>query len=273
MQLISRRQCAFASLAILETAKRALAQSHLVDHPSGQFSYLPAISAYSSGVVAQKGYEIVHATFSHTPSVSAGFKAIEQHLSALKVPKTALCAAELRLPGALSLDDFGAFNTTYIGVLKSWGIILDGGANPVARTNVAPVANPPSEPSFHAFSYAIRSTTPQKTFVVAGSGEIGDLAKFPGDIIRRGDTTPAGIAEKARYVLGVMDGRLRNLAVSWPDVSAIDLYTAHDVSAALMEEILKRSAHNAVTWNLARPPIKEIELEVDIRGVHREIVL
>ena len=259
---------ALAALAL----RRAFAQS-VVDHPEGQYRFLPAIPAYSSGVVAREGYEIVHATFLRPPPVKAGFKAIQEHLTSLKLKKTALCAVELRLPRPLSLEDFGAFNIGYIDVLKSWGIVLAGGVNPVARTNVAPIAAPPPEPAFHGFSYAMKSSVRQKTFVVAGSGEIGDLGKYPGDIIRRGDTSAAGIAEKTRYVMTVMEARLRELGVSWPEVTTIDIYTAHELSKALVDELLKRSGHNALTWNYTRPPITDIEVEMDVRGVRREIVL
>jgi hypothetical protein len=245
----------------------------LTDHPGGQFKFLPAIPAYSSGVVAREGHEIVHATFLRPVAVMAGFQAIDQHLASLKLKKTALCAVELRLPHPLSLEDFGAFNAGYIDALKSRGIVLAGGVNPVARTNVAPIAAPPAEPSFHGFSYVMKSAVRQKTFVVAGSGEIGDLGKYPGDLIRRGDTSPAGIAEKARYVMGVMEKRLSDLGVAWADVTTIDVYTAQELSKALVDEMLKRAGHNAVTWNYTRPPITDIEVEMDLRGVRREVVV
>src|SRR5271165_4994254 len=230
--MLSRRQVLMAAFA----APRAFAQnSPLVDHPGGQFRFLPAIAAYSSGVVAREGYEIVHATFRRPAPLKAGFQAIDEHLSSLKLKKTALCAVELRLPRPLSLEDFGAFNAGYIDTLKSWGIMLAGGVNPVARTNVAPIAAPPTEPAFHGFSYVTKSPLRQKTFVVAGSGEIGDLGKYPGDLVRRGDTSAAGIAEKSRYVMGVMEKRLRDLGVGWPDVTTIDLYTANELSKALID--------------------------------------
>jgi len=267
---VTRRNVVLAALAL----RRVFAQSpNLIDHPGGQFRFLPAIPAYSSGVVAADGNEIVHAAFLNPLPLQAGFQAIDQHLASLKLKKTALCAVELRLPHPLSLEDFGAFNTGYIDTLKSWGVILAGGVNPVARTNVAPVAAPPPEPSFHGFSYAMKSPARQKTFVVAGSGEIGDLGKYPGDLIRRGDTSPAGIAEKIRFVMAVMESRLRDMGVGWPQVTTINVYTAHELSKPLVDEMLKRSGHNALTWNYTRPPITDIEVEMDLRGVRREIVL
>ena len=272
MKTIPRRTI-LTTLSAIAT-RRAFAQSTpLVDHPAGQYKFLPAIPAYSSGVVAREGYEIVHATFLHPPAMKAGFQAIAEHLSSRKLKKAALCAVELRLPRPLSLEDFGAFNAGYIDTLKSWGIVLARGVNPVARTNVAPVAAPPPEPAFHGFAYVTKSAVLQKTFVVAGSGEIGDLGKYPGDLIRRGDTSPAGIAEKTRYVMGVMETRLRALGVAWPDVTTIDIYTAQELSKALVEEILKRSGHNTLTWNYTRPPITDIEVELDLRGVRSDIVL
>ena len=275
MQSVSRRKAVGALAgAALRNPRRAMAQSSgAADHPGGQYRFLPAIPAYSSGVVARDGYEIVHATLSRAPSVKAGFQAIQEHLASLKLLKTALCAVELRLPRALSLEDFGAFNNGYIQVLKNWGIVLADGVNPVARTNVAPVASPPSEPAFHAFSYAMPSKIARKTFVVAGGGEIADLSKYPGAIVRHGDTSAPAIAEKTRYVMGLMEDRLRGLGVNWPEVTAIDVYTAHDLHPELLEEMLKRSGHNAVIWNYTRPPITGIEVEMDLRGVRQEIVV
>ena len=246
---------------------------NLVRHPGGQYSFLRGIPAYSAGVIARDGYEVVHATFSRSPSLRSGFKAIDEHLSGLNLPKAALCGVELRSPRSFSPEEFRAFNGSYIEVLKSWGILLEGALNPVARTNVAPVAFPPSEPAIHAFSYVTRSTNSQRTFLVAGGGELPDGSINPKDILRRGDTSSAAIAEKARYVMSRMEARLRAMGASWLEVTAIDVYTAHDLSGTLVTDLLKQSGHNAVTWNYARPPIMDLEFEMDLRGVRSEIVL
>jgi len=186
-------------------------------------------------VAARDGYEIVHATFSR---LQPGFKAIDEHLSGINLPKIALCGVELRSPRPLSLKDFSAFNGSYVDVLKSWGLLLDAAVNPVARTNVAPVLFPPPEPSFYGFSYTVRSATPRKTFIVAGAGEFGDLSRNLTDIIRRGDTSQAAITEKTRYVTGVMGGKLRAMGANWPDVTTINFYAAHELSEALQASAL-----------------------------------
>jgi hypothetical protein len=245
----------------------------LLHHPQGHYSFLPGISAYSAGVVAQEGYEIVHATFSRLTSLRAGFEAIEQHLSGLSLPKVALCAVELRSPRSLSEEEFHAFNNGYIEALKNLAIVLKGGLNPVARTNVAPVLLPPPEPSIHGFAYTTPSTAPYRTFIVAGAGELPEGSTNPNDILLRGDVSSTALAEKARYVMTRMGERLHALGVNWPQVTAIDVYTARDLSGALVTEILKQASHNSLIWNYARPPIRDLEFEMDLRGVRCEIVL
>ncbi len=254
-------------------AAAAGSQAAVRQHPSGQFTFVPGIAPYSGGAVANAGYEVAHAQFARPLPLKAAFQAVDEHLTSLKLPKTALCGMELRIPGALSVDGFRAFNTGYIDVLKSWGIFVDGSVNPVARTNVSPVLFPPSEPSIHAFSYVMRSTGGRKTFVVAGAGELPEGTLEPQDIIRRGETTAAALAEKARFVMGLMSGRLRSLGVSWRLATAINVYTAHDIRGLIVNEVLKPAAHNAAVWQYARPPIVDIEFEMDLRGVARELVL
>lgn len=285
-QPISRRSVisrgTLAALAPLLTVPRAIAQTqevsgsqstNLVDHPRGQYSFVRGIPAYSAGVVARTGYEIVHATFSHPQSLLAGFKAIEEHLTAAHLPRFALCALELRSPRALSSDDFRTFNARYLDALRSWSILLEADVNPIARTNVSPVLFPPGEPAIHGFSYLAQSNATERTFIVAGGGELPDGSINAADIFRRGDTTPSALSDKARYVQARMLSRLRAMGVNWRDVTAINVYTAHDLTEKLVTEVLADTGHNAVTWNYARPPIKDLEFEMDLRGVRRELFL
>ena len=50
------------------------------DHPSGDYSYLPGISAFSCGTVARAGHEIVHVTLAQPVPWRAGFQRIDGHL-------------------------------------------------------------------------------------------------------------------------------------------------------------------------------------------------
>jgi hypothetical protein len=112
------------------------------------------------------------------------------------------------------------------------------------------------------------------SFVVAGSGEWPEGGKFPDDIAARGDVSGLGLAAKAHCVLDAMQRRLTGLGVAWPDVTATQVYTVHDIHGVLAEQILPRAGNGGgITWHFCRPPIEELEFEMDVRGVAVERVL
>lgn len=150
----------------------------LRDCPNGGYRFLPGISAFSSGTVAMPGHEIVHVTLASPLPWRDGFVRIDRHLRGENRPRTALCGIELRSPQPFTFDGFAEFNEGYRGLLKEWNILV-GEDNPIPRTNVAPVAAAPSEPSLYAFAYTVPGTTPAPTFIVAGAGEMRDRAQGP----------------------------------------------------------------------------------------------
>ena len=150
------------------------------------------------------------------------------------------------------------------------------GDNPIPRTNVAPIAAAPAEPSLYAFAYTVAGATPAPTFIVAGAGEMRDRARGAEGIVRHGDISPEGMREKARFVMGVMQDRLDALGADWSRVTAIDIYTAESVHGFLIEDILRPAgpaAIHGVRWFPSRPPIRGLEFEMDMRGVMRELVV
>ena len=189
--------------------------------------------------------------------------------------KTALCGIELRSPAPFTFDGFAAFNEGYRKLLAEWDILV-GDDNPIPRTNVAPVAAAPSEPSLYAFSYTQPGATPAPSFIVAGAGELKDRAQGPEGIVRHRDTSPDGMREKARFVMAIMQDRLRTLGGDWPRVTAIDIYTAEPIHHLVLDEVLKpagAAAIHGVHWYPSRPPIRGLDYEMDLRGVARELVL
>jgi hypothetical protein len=65
-----------------------------------------------------------------------------------------------------------------------------------------------------------------------------------------------------RYVIALMEGRLKGLSVSWNDVTVSEIYSVHDIHPFLKTELLERqqaaSAHG-LTWQYSHPPIDSIE--------------
>ncbi|HKQ23752.1 MAG TPA: hypothetical protein VJT81_04815 [Burkholderiales bacterium] len=245
----------------------------LIHFSDGGYAFLKGGFPYSQGVTALPGFAIERVRFAQPVPVAPGFAAIEAHLSALGRTRTALCAAELRSPAPLSMSGFKNFNESYVEVLKRWKLFHDG-LNPVARSNVAPQIAPPSEPCFYAFCYTVSAKNAGTSFVVAGSGEWPEGGKFPGDIVARGDLSPAALQEKARFVLGKMQDRLAGLGATWREATAIQVYTVHDIHSIVPGEILPRTGNGGgLTWHYCRPPIEELEFEMDVRKVAAERVI
>ncbi len=253
----------------------------LIANPRGGYSFLKGIAPYSAGAVAADGFEIVHVRFRRAVPLAQGFERVKAHLAVVKRPLHALCAMELRSPKPFSFQGFNDFNAGYIGVLKSWDVFMEGGVNPVARTNVAPEIGAPAEPSLYAFSYTVPSalggTAAQpKTFIVAGGGELPEGSLDPHDVVRRGELSPEALREKTRFVMGLMTGRLKGLGVSWDLATATEIYTVHSICSFLADEIVKPidgGGLHGMLWHFARPPIVSIEYEMDVRGSRRELML
>ena len=56
-------------------------------------------------------------------------------------------------------------------------------------------------------------------------------------IVRRGETGPDAMREKAEYVVQVMSDRLAGVGAAWSEVTAVDVYTAHRLDRLLDEVI------------------------------------
>ncbi|MEK6245146.1 MAG: hypothetical protein AABM33_11690, partial [Pseudomonadota bacterium] len=184
---------------------------------------------------------------------------------------TAFCACELRSPKPFTFTGFGDFNKGYVAVLEQWGLYRDK-LNPVARSNVAPEIDPPAEPCFYAFSYTVPAPGAAPSFVVAGSGEWPEGGRFPEDIVARGDVSPAGMEKKASWVLDAMDSRLKGLGATWDQATVTQLYTVRKIEN-LVEKIQRHIRPSSLTWHYCRPPIAELEFEMDLRGISLERVL
>jgi len=247
----------------------------LTANPRGNYHFLPGIAPYSSGATADDGFEVVHVTLHRPVPYRAGLDAIRRYLDDAGRPVHALCGIELRSPVPFTRAGFAEFNRGYCELLEAWDMLVNG-VNPIARTNVAPAWQAPSEPSLHAFSYTATYAGDRRTFVVAGAGELRGGPLVQAEVIRPGETTPEALREKAAYVMKAMERRLDGLGVTWADVTATDVYTvcAMDevLGPAVLDAIGPTAAHG-LRWYHARPPIDELDYEMDARGVRLEISL
>jgi hypothetical protein len=244
------------------------------DFPAGNYRFIPAVFQYSSAAAAGPGYEIERVRFDRMPPLAEGFAQIAGYIQAAGRPLTSFCACELRSPAAFTEDGFLRFNQHYVKTLAEWGL-FDGTSNPVARSNVCPEIGPPAGPSFYAFSFTrpSRATTP--TFVIAGSAELRDgSGSYPERTVRYRDLSPDGMREKVRFTVGSMESRLGAFGFGWKDTTAVQAYTVHDFHPVVADELVRRGAtRSGLTWHFARPPVIDLEYEMDCRRVMRETVI
>ena len=241
---------------------------------AGNYQFIPAVFQYSSGAAALQGYEIERVRFDRWLPLAAGFAQAAKYIQAAGRPLTSFCACELRSPAAFTEDGFRKFNEHYVKTLAEWGL-YDGTTNPVARSNVCPEIDPPAEPSFYAFSFTRPSQNTMPSFIISGSGEAREGgATYSERAVRYRDLSPDGLNEKVGFVVGAMEDRMAELGFGWKDATAVQAYTVHDFHPVFAETLVHRgAARSGLTWHFARPPVIDLEYEMDCRRVMREVVI
>src|SRR5262252_8001173 len=194
------------------------------DFPAGNYRFIPSVFQYSAGAAADDGYEIERVRFDRLVPLAEGFALAAKFIQEAGRPLTAFCACELRSPAAFTEEGFRNFNLHYVKTLGEWGI-YDGTANPVARSNVCPEINPPSEPSFYAFSFTRPREGAPPGFVIAGSAEAREgQGSYVERTVRYRDLSPEGIKGKVRFTVGQMESRMAEFAGDWRATTGVQAY-------------------------------------------------
>jgi hypothetical protein len=248
------------------------------DFAAGHYRFIPAVFQYSSGACALEGFEIERVRFDKLLPLAEGFAQASATIQNAGQKLTSFCACELRSPAAFTEAGFLAFNQHYVKTLAEWGI-FDGTTNPVARSNVCPEIDPPAEPSFYAFSFVRPISGPRRSktpdFVIAGGAEArSGSGSYPERIVRYRDLSPDGLKEKVGFTVREMESRLAEFGFAWGDTTATQAYTVHDFHPVMTEELVRRGAmRSGLIWHFARPPVVDLEFEMDCRRVSRETVV
>src|ERR1700712_1353704 len=107
------------------------------EFPAGNYTFIPAVFQYSSGAMADPGYEIERVRFDKLPPLAEGFAEIARYIRAAGGPRTSFRACDLRSPAAFTENGFRQFNEHYVKTLAEWKIYDEAAkTNPVARSNV-----------------------------------------------------------------------------------------------------------------------------------------
>ena len=243
-------------------------------HWTGTYRYIPGNSAYSAGVAAEPGYDIVGLRFVKALPVPAAFLALDRELEARSLGSTAVVGFELRSPEPVDPAAFANFNAVYQELLAERGMLRDG-VNPVARTNVAPVRNPPGDVVVSGVFVVRRCATAARAdFVIAGSGEATGSPQ-PENIVAFGDASQEGLAQKADFVLREMRSRLTAVGAGPDDPNVINVYTQHEICglpAMIERQLAAAGKYGYVHWRAA-PPVTGLDFEMDCRHLSASEVI
>ncbi|HEY4025030.1 MAG TPA: hypothetical protein VGO86_01260 [Candidatus Dormibacteraeota bacterium] len=213
---------------------------------------------FSAGIVADQGFDLVHAVFHRPVPLHQGLESAAAHVRAAGRPVTALGAFELRIPDPLSREEFDAFNAPYAERLTGLGLVSENGLV-AARTNVAPTVAGVAEPSLHAFTYTVPGRgRPRSAFRLSGATET-----------RR----DASEADQLRSIVEVLEGRLAELGLSWDDATTISVYGEASDALWDVRESFGTTGLRGLTWFPALPPLDDFAFEIDAQGVGTELVL
>lgn len=262
----------------------------LKDNIAGGYRFLPGIPAFSEGAIAMPGHAIVHARLHRPLELLDGYAAIKATLDGHGRPLAALCGVELRIHEQMQIDAFRALNRNYIEHLRDgWGLFIDG-INPIPRCNLALTVNPVPEPMLHGFSFTAAEECSRAQFVTSGVNDAA-LVYGPdvfrqvasGDVLVRtqnapedGDSSPATVERRLRFVLVRAAERLAALGVAWDDATQIEVYLGRPLGDLLERVVLPEigaAGQTGLRWFAGLAPFIGPEAELDVRGFVREIVL
>ena len=245
----------------------------VVDFAAGSYRYLAAVLQYSAGVAAQAGFAIERVRFA-PPAAAATKDSPRSKRSCIRasarrrLSAPASSAPRHRSASRASPSSTGSMSQT----LERWGVFRDG-VNPVARTNVCPVIDPPAMPSLHAFSYTLPARSDVRgTFVVAGCGETREGgASYRESIVALGDVSLDGLRDKVRYVVAEMERRLARARLRAGGCDARPtLHRARHRAAGGRRDPRPRCLARAGSRCIdCRPPVIDLEFEMDVRGLAR----
>lgn len=236
---------------------------------AGNYKYIVSPGGpFSGGVAALPGYALRRVRFARPIPMMDGFAFIKTYLEREGRPVTALAACELRSPAPMTREQFQGFNGEYLKTLHQWGCKA-GDINPLARSNLAPITEVPSEAMFFAFTYTVPEAGASGDFLISGFPEIKD-----GGVVGGRDVSLKGLDLKARFVMSTLRERVAALGCDWSKVTGAQIYTVHDIRPLLDTVFAEdKVSQIGLAWYPAWPPVIGMEFEVDVRSVRTELVI
>jgi hypothetical protein len=259
-----------------QSAARNTATGKLVANERGGYLFVPGVPFFSFGAVAASGFEMVRATFRRPPLFPEGLAAVDRHLRAAGRPIQALSGFELRNGHQATMQEFMAFNDSYIDRLRRAGVLVKE-QMPLTRSNLV-VTGTDASHRIHAFSYTMPASSASSrppTFVVAGIPEVRFLDPNT-EIVAKGDLSQNGLRQKTIFILETIESLLTTMGAGWSDVTGIQLYTVSDLHRLIETVVLPQIGEarmRGIEWHYVLLPVAGGDIEIDVRSVRAELII
>src|SRR5215469_6076219 len=175
-----------------DPATPEISMTEIVSLPLAGYRFLRGQShPFSAGVACLNGNVLTRVRFRAPLPLAEGLARASSFIQAQGRPLSALAACELRSPAPMSVADFAAFNRHYVDLLRRNGFPAEV-PFPMARSNVAPIYEPPATNTLFAFTYAAAAAAdaqPGRDFLISGRAELVDE---PRSVVAEGDPSASG---------------------------------------------------------------------------------
>jgi hypothetical protein len=113
----------------------------------------------------------------------------------------------------------------------------------------------------------------ESDYVFSGVAELPTGAHYPQHIVRRGDDDAAAVMVKCEAVLSDLKRTAERLEVKLTGATSLNLYTQHKCVVEIRRNAILSGGIglDALTWHDSCPPLRELELEIDIRRYAAEL--
>jgi hypothetical protein len=244
--------------------------SDAISRPDGGYAFLEGgENPFSLGVACLPGHALTRVRFRKPPPLAEGLAQAAAHIRAQGRPLAAIASCELRSPAQMSSADFTSFNQAYVELLRANGFPAEP-PFPLARSNVAMFIDPPASHTLFAFTYTIAApgAAAARDYLISG---MPDSIKGPVRTrVADGDPSPAGTEKKAAHVFDGLRERVRELGVTWSDITGIQSYTARAIEPVVKLLSTYGLSHVGLQAHPALPPVLLSEFEADVRAVSVE---
>ena len=238
------------------------------DFAAGNYRFIPAVFQYSSGAAASSGFEIERVRFDSLVPLAEGFAAVAKYIAGRGTAADLVLRLRVALAGGVHRGWLSRFNQHYVKTLAEWGL-FDGtdqsrraqqclpGDRPAQRAVVLRVLVHPAEQRHVADLRHCRRRGSARRHRQLSRADRALPRSQPGRVEGEGRFTVRRNGAPARRVRFRLERHH----------GGAGLHRARFSSGCRRRTGAPGATRSGLTWHFARPPVVDLEFEMDCRRV------